>query len=137
MAKILCIDDDQDVLDTCQFLLKEQGHTVETATNGKAGYAKAKTVKPELIVLDVMMEDQTAGFHAAYNFRNDDSLKHTPILMLTSVNQKTGMKFDPKKDGEFLPVDAFIEKPILREKFLATVSKLLALSKSQINVGKK
>ncbi len=135
MAKIICIDDDQDVLETCKYFLNEDGHTVETAMNSRDGIEKAKTFGPDIIVLDVMMEDDTAGFHAAYKFRQDDHLKFVPILMLTSINQKLGTKFSPKTDGEFLPVDEFIEKPIIREKLVKTVKRLLDLPKEEVNVG--
>ena len=138
MAKIICIDDDQDVLETCKYLLSEEGHKIETATSAKEGIQKSKEFNPDIILLDVMMEDMTAGFHAAYNFRKDDTLKHKPILMLTSINQKLDTKFNPDTDGEFIPVDDFIEKPIIRDKLLASVKRLLDLPEEQINVtGKK
>ncbi len=135
MARIMCIDDDMDVLETCKLLLTEAGHSVETATSGKDGLAKAKGFNPDLIMLDVMMEDMTAGFHVAYNFRSDDSMKFKPILMLTSINQKLGANFNPDTDGEFLPVDAFIEKPIRRETLLNSVNALLSLPKEKVNVS--
>ncbi len=135
MARIICIDDDMDVLETCKYLLSEEGHTVETAITGKEGFEKSQTFKPDIILLDVMMEDVTAGFHTAYHFRQDNNLKHTPILMLTSINQKMKTKFHPDTDGEFLPVDEFIEKPIIRESLVKAVDKLLDLPKEKINLG--
>ena len=135
MAKVMCIDDDQDVLETCAYFLKEEGHTVETAMSAKDGVERSKAFQPDIILLDVMMEDSTAGFHAAYNFRQDDKLRYVPILMLTSVNQKLNTNFHPDTDGEFLPVDDFIEKPIIRDRLMSSVRKLLDLSKEQINVS--
>jgi len=82
MAKIICIDDDRDILAACGAVLKAQGHTVETAVNGKEGFEKASKQLPDLIVLDVMMDDATEGFHTAYKFRKTEALKFTPILML-------------------------------------------------------
>ena len=81
-----------------------------------------------------MMDDNTEGFHTAYKLRKDPGLKFVPILMLTSVNQKLNMKCDPKKDGNFLPVDAFLEKPVEKIKLLKEVKRLLALKKDEINV---
>jgi DNA-binding response OmpR family regulator len=133
MAKILCIDDDKDILDTCEVVLEGQGHTVETAGNGKEGFEKASKVRPDLIVLDVMMDDPTEGFHTAQKFRRIAPLKFVPILILTSVNETSPQKFG-EKDGEFLPVDAFMEKPIKPKEFLAKVRELLALKKDQVNV---
>lgn len=135
MAKIICIDDDRDILDTTTFLLKQEGHETTTAMSGKEGFEKARAYNPDLIILDVMMEDNTAGFHTAYNFRKDEKLKHKPILMLTSVNQKLNYNFSLAKGGEFLPVDAFVEKPIIRDTLLTTVKKLLSLPVEEINVN--
>ena len=133
MAKIICIDDDKDILDTCEVVLEGQGHKVETAINGKEGFEKASKSKPDLIILDVMMDDSTEGFHTAYKFRQSETLKYTPILMLSSVNDTSPHKFSVK-DGEFLPVDAFMEKPIKPKELVAKVKELLALKKEQINV---
>ena len=132
MAKILCIDDDKDILDTCEVILEGQGHTVETATNGTDGFEKASRLQPDLIILDVMMDDSTEGFHTACKFRRTEALKYVPILMLTSINETSPQKFGVK-DGEFLPVDAFMEKPVKPKEFVARVQELLALKKEQIN----
>ncbi len=135
MARIICIDDDRDIVETCKMTLEAKGHQVETASGGSEGLEKAKSFKPELILLDVMMDDTTDGFHTAYNFRKEADLKDVPILMLTSINQETGLGFNKEKDGEFLPVDEFVEKPIQPEKLIELADKLLALPKDQINRG--
>lgn len=133
MAKIICIDDDKDILDTCEVVLQGKGHTVVTATNGKEGFEKASKMQPDLIILDVMMDNSTEGFQTAQKFRRTELLKFVPIMMLTSVNETSPQKFS-EKDGEFLPVDAFMEKPIKPKEFLAKVAELLALKKDQVNV---
>ena len=135
MARIICIDDDKDILATCETILKEQGHQVATAAGGKEGLEKAAKFKPDLIVLDVMMDDFTDGFHAAYKFRADPALKYKPILLVSAINEHFPQKFDAKKDGEYLPVDAFLEKPIKPKEFAAKVAELLALKKEQINAA--
>lgn len=134
MAKIMCIDDDKDILEVCEVVLTGQGHTVETASSGKEGLAKAAKFKPDLIVLDVMMDDFTDGFHAAYKFRQDAELKYKPIMLLSSINEHFPQKFDAKKDGAYLPVDAFMEKPVKPKEFIAKIKELLALKKEQVNV---
>lgn len=137
MAKIVCVDDDRDILDTCEVILTGRGHEVFTASSGKEGVKKVKEVKPDLVLMDVMMDDFTDGFNAVYEIRKDSAVKYTPVMMLTSVNQHFPQKFG-EKDGEFLPVDAFVEKPIKPKEFLKKVEELLALKKEQINVdGKK
>ena len=133
MAKIICIDDDKDILDTCEVVLQGKGHTVVTAINGQEGFEKASKMNPDLIILDVMMDNATEGFQTAQKFRRTELLKFVPIMMLTSVNETSPQKFGAT-DGEFLPVDAFMEKPIKPKEFLAKVAELLALKKDQINV---
>ncbi len=133
MAKILCVDDDRDILDTCEVVLQGQGHAVSTAVNSKEGFEKALKERPALIILDVMMDDSTEGFHMAQKLRATEALKYVPILMLTSVNETSPQKFG-EKDGEFLPVDAFMEKPVKPKEFVAKVAELLALKKDQVNV---
>ena len=137
MAKILCIDDDPDIIESCRVTLEAEGHTVEEAANGDLGYEKAKSFKPDMIILDVMMQNDSEGFHTAYKFRGDAALKLTPILMLTSVTEKTGFKFNPAKDGAFLPVDDFIAKPIAPKQLIELTNRLLALPKDQINASGK
>ena len=113
MNTILLIDDDRDLLKSVTSVLEVKGYETLTATNRNDGVKLARKMKPDLILLDVMMDTDTDGFHTAYDLRKDEGLKYTPILMLTSVNQKTGFTFDPDKDGAFLPVDGFFEKPRL------------------------
>ena len=132
--KILCIDDDQDILLSLETILKKNDYEVFTAETGEDGIKKAVQVKPDLILLDVMMETDTRGFHVAYEIREDESIKYTPIVMLSSINSKSEIKFNPEKDGEFLPVDDFIEKPINPDLLLNIVKKNLNLNKDEINL---
>jgi CheY-like chemotaxis protein len=135
MAKILCVDDDRDVTDFCKIALEAKGHEVHTAPDGDAGFKKAKELNPDLMLMDVMMNDVSEGFQTVYRIRKDEALKFTPILMLTSVNQAFDHKFDPKRDKAFLPVDAFVEKPIPSALLIEKVENLLKLTPAQINIG--
>ena len=82
---------------------------------------KVDEENPELIILDVMMEEIDDGFVMAQDLRRKGV--KTPILMLTSVGKVSGMSFD--KDPEMVPVDAFEEKPIQPDKLLKKVDELL------------
>lgn len=138
MGKILVIDDDMDIRESIKTVLEAKSYEVITAVNGNDGLKTAKSEKPALIILDVMMDSDSEGFNVSYEIRKDEELKYTPILMLTSVNQKTDFNFNPEKDGEFLPVDSFVEKPVNPQKILEKVSELLNLSGDEINIsGKK
>ena len=109
---ILVIDDDIDLVEIIRVTLENDGFTVIDAQNGERGLAMAQEMKPDLILLDVMMGKVDEGFQVAYQLRGGPDTKEIPILMLTAVSGQTGYDFDPKTDGEFLPVDEFLEKPV-------------------------
>jgi len=110
--KILIIDDDIDLVEAMRLTLENEGYEVVDAQDGKKGLEKIAREKPDLILLDVMMETQDEGFHIAYQIRNNPQMSDLPIIMLTAVGQETGFSFDKDKDEDFLPVNEFLEKPV-------------------------
>ena len=125
--KILIIDDDIDLVEALRLTLENEGFTVVDAQDGKKGFEKIKSEKPDLILLDVMMETQDEGFHVAYQIRKDKETTDLPIIMLTAVGQETGFSFDKDKDEDFLPVNEFIEKPINPDTLIEIVKTQLGL----------
>lgn len=131
MATILIIDDDFDIVEAMKMTLETRGYEVFTAFAGSEGLNRVKEVSPDLIILDVIMEDDTAGFKVSWALRSADpkseyaAYQRTPLLMITSIAEKKGMKFDPKTDGDFLPVDEFISKPVSPKQLLEKVQTLL------------
>jgi CheY-like chemotaxis protein len=129
--KIVTIDDDPDVLEVLRIALEANNYEVYAASNGTDGLRLVKEVRPELIILDVMMDTITEGFQVSYQLRSQDpkseyqQFSKIPIIMLTGISQKMDMKFSPEKDGEYLPVDEFVQKPIRVESLLEKVKKLL------------
>ena len=119
--KVLIIDDDIDLVETMRMVLENEGFEIIDAQDGEKGFAKIADEKPDLVILDVMMESQDEGFHIAYQIRNTEEIKDLPIVMLSAVGQETGFGFDKEKDGDFLPVNTFIEKPINPEKLIEIV----------------
>jgi CheY-like chemotaxis protein len=112
MKKILIVDDDRDVFESMKIVLEAEGYGVDWATNGTEAIEKAKAGKPDLMILDVMMNTDDEGFQVSYRMRQDPELMHVPIVMVTSVGTKTGFSFDRKRDQDFLPVNEFLEKPV-------------------------
>jgi DNA-binding response OmpR family regulator len=113
-AKVLIIEDDQDAASAMKATLESQGCDVSHSGDPEAGFQKAKQEKPDLIILDVMFGDAgaTQGFDYAVKMKQDKALAPIPILMVTAVNlRKEQFKFSPQTDGEYLPVDDFIDKP--------------------------
>ena len=131
-AKILIVDDDPDIVESLKMTLEANRYEVYTAANGKEGMNQVKSVKPDLIILDVMMDNITEGFQVTYQLRNPDpqseyaQYSKIPIMMLTAIGEKKHMKFSTQTDGDFLPVDDFVEKPIRPQVLLEKVKKLLS-----------
>lgn len=124
--KILIIDDDRDYGDALKIVLENNGYRVNHALTIGEGRNYVKTDQPDLIILDVMMEKHTDGFDLCVDLKNDSACRTIPIIMVTAVTEKTGFKFSPETDGEYLPADDYISKPVPVPELLARVNKLLA-----------
>jgi len=122
MAKILIVDDDPDITFATELFLKKAQHEVLTASNRAEGMKAIEDGNPDLIILDVMMEQADDGFAMAQELRRQGC--ETPILMLTSVGKVTGFTYD--EDQELVPVNAFFEKPIQPDLLVKKVNELLA-----------
>ncbi len=112
MKRILVVDDDRDVFESMKIVLEAEGYDVDWATNGTEALSKARAVRPDLMILDVMMNTDDEGFQVTYQMKRDDKLSCIPIVMVTSVGARTGFSFDRSKDEDFLPVNEFLEKPV-------------------------
>ncbi len=121
MALIAIIDDDHDILDASSLVLNSRGFKVITALNPDDGYKIVKENKPDLIILDVMMNEPDDGFYLAQKFRKEKIL--TPIIMYTSVSKSFGMDFGV---NELVPVNEFVEKPISPDQLIDKVEALLS-----------
>ncbi|MHC4659315.1 MAG: response regulator [Planctomycetota bacterium] len=126
-AKILVVDDDQDIRDSLQVILEGRQYTVSTAADKKEGMEKVKSEKPDLLILDVMMSSWQDGFEMARELKNDPQFKDIPILMLTGIKDQTGIDFKSTAgDPTWCPVDGFLEKPVEPDVLLPEVEKLLS-----------
>jgi CheY-like chemotaxis protein len=124
--KILIIDDDADLSDSLKAILERAGYTATTAANRTQGMEQIKAERPDLIVLDVMMETWRDGFEMSRELKADPQMRGTPILMLTSIEEKTGVEFKSSAgDPTWLPVDGFLDKPVEPETLLAEIGRLL------------
>lgn len=141
MANILLIDDDPDIITSVRMTLESVGHRVEDARNGEEGIEKIKEDRPDLIILDVMMDTKTEGFQLALKLRNPDptsdfyAFKDIPILMLTSIHSTTPLRFEP--DIDYLPVELFVDKPIDPDDLIEKVDWVLKADLSMDKSGEK
>ncbi len=122
MATIAIIDDDPDILDASSLVLRAKGYEVITADNPDDGFKIVMERKPDLIILDVMMDEPDDGFFLAQKLRREKF--NGPIIMYTSVSKSIGMEFGA---SEIVPVDDFIEKPIAPDVLVDKVEKHLQL----------
>ena len=121
VAKILIVDDDPDIVEAGRLVLEREGYQVEGAPNRAQGMQMITDGKPDLLILDVMMEEPDDGLRMAREIRKNGN--ELPIIMLTSVNAAMGLNID--KDGEIVPVDEFQPKPVEPQTLVAKVKKLL------------
>lgn len=122
---ILIIDDDKDYAEALKIVLANNGYAVDYALNIKDGRKAMEKNIPNLIILDVMMDKHTDGFEFCYNLKHDEECRNIPVLMVTAVTEKTGFKFSPETDGEYLQADDYVAKPIPVAELLSRVNKLI------------
>ena len=126
MAKtILIIDDDPEFVEATTNLLYAKGYDIISAPNGKEGIEKAGKNKPNLILLDVMMTTKSEGFDVAREMNKNDSLKNTPVILITGVRREMNLPFGFEPDDTWLPVKEVLEKPVKPEKLLKVVEEAL------------
>lgn len=124
---ILIVDDDKDFLEATSIVLEKSGYSVATCLSAKECLAKLKSMKPDLIILDVMMETDHSGFDLCREMKQLPETKDVPIIMLTAVDQKYSLDFSSAAgDESWLPVDEFIDKPVEAGVLVECIEKLLA-----------
>jgi DNA-binding response OmpR family regulator len=113
---ILCIDDDQDLLDSMKIILESRKYTVETANSAEEGLRRYKTLNPDLILVDLMMEEVDAGTSFVRDIR---AIGPTPpVYMLSSV----GDNLNQNTSYSDLGLTGVLQKPVDPDTLLRTVS---------------
>ena len=112
-SKILVVDDDTEYALGIKAILESCDYTVSTANNKASGMEKAKTETPDMIILDVMMEGRHDGFEMARALKKEPQFKDTPILLLTSITEKTGTDLKSEAgDPSWMPVEGYLDKTV-------------------------
>jgi len=124
---IMVIDDDAQLVDTVKTLLESVGYQVSYAYQSEKGMELAKETKPDLILLDVMFAGPPGpdGIELSRRFQQDPGLKGIPIIILTGVRKVLDLHFKISPDETWMPVKAFLEKPIKPDKLLTEIEKVL------------
>jgi len=113
---ILVIDDDPDIHFFCKSILEAEGFRVLTAANGASGIALSQSAKPDLIILDIMMERIDSGYSVAEKLAGS-----VPILMFSSMLNPSDEMFDAAS----VPFSDVVRKPIEPDALLKKVRRLL------------
>jgi CheY-like chemotaxis protein len=123
--KILIVDDNKDFVFTMETLLKRNGFQPLTANTGQEGFDLAQKERPDLILLDVMMETLYSGFEVCRRLKSDPQLRAIPIIGISGMGDEAGVRFDKQRDEEYFSPDEFFEKPVDKGKLLNRIRELL------------
>ncbi len=118
-AKILVIDDEPQITDVVEAFLSNAGHQVFVDNIAAEGLKKAKTIKPDIILLDIMMPG-TDGYNVCNDLKNDPSTSSIPVVFLTGKDRNDDMGRSFKVGG-----DMFIKKPFSCERLLEIINIIL------------
>jgi DNA-binding response OmpR family regulator len=123
---VLIIDDDPDYSAALKAVIESKGYQADTAPNSETGLKKIEIRKPDLIILDVMMETKDEGFRFSRKLKKSEAYKAIPILMLTSMKETTGFDFKSEVgDDKWLPVNDYCDKLIKMDELLVKIEELL------------
>jgi len=116
---ILCVDDDQDMLDNLRVVLEANGYVMAEASSAEEGLDVYKEVAPDLLIVDLMMEEVDAGTSFVKEVRLLGN--KAPIYMLSSVGDSLSMNTDYSALG----LSGVFQKPISPDALIATLKKKL------------
>ena len=124
-AKIAIIDNNTDYLFSTETFLSRNGFKVVTAEDGKTGMDLIKKEKPDIVLLDVMMESLFSGFEVFRQLKSDPELKKIPVIGISGMANEIKVKFNGTSDSDFFNPDLFFEKPVNKEMLLSKIKELL------------
>lgn len=124
---ILLVDDDEDYLFQTKLNIEQFGFRVITAESQHEAENLLETLKPDLAILDLMMETEDSGFILAFKLKR--KYPDVPVIIATAVTVETGMSFgvDTEEDRKWIKADLYIEKGIRADQLNREIVKLLKL----------
>jgi len=118
--RILVVDDENDILVVLKFRLEANNYEVLTASDGQEGLNKARTEKPDLIILDLMLP-KLDGYKVCRMLKFDEIYKSIPIIIFTAKVQQKDEEL-----GKEMGADAYVTKPFEAEILLGKIKELLS-----------
>jgi two-component system alkaline phosphatase synthesis response regulator PhoP len=124
MARILLVDDDPDFVESVTMILEKKGHAVIPAYDGVECMEKVKTVKPDAIILDVMMPNKD-GYEVCKELKRDPAYQNIPILLLTAVVSHIPTTTYTYRDGMETEADDYVDKPVEPAELVRLIERLI------------
>lgn len=124
---ILIVDDDVDYLFQLKLNVKEMGFEVVTADTQKEAESIIEKMRPDLAILDLMMENQDTGFILSHKIKN--LYPNVPVIIASAVTAETGMLFDvnTEEEQDWIKADLFLDKGIRKDQLHKEINKLLKI----------
>ena len=123
---ILLVDDDMDYLFQTKLKLEQMGFKTITADSQREAELILEKTKPDLAILDLMMENEDSGFILSYKIKK--KYPEVPVIILTAVAAETGITFDilDENNRKWIKADLFLDKGIRSEVLKGEIERLLA-----------
>jgi CheY-like chemotaxis protein len=122
---VLIVDDDIDILEQYALLLRAEGHKVVQAGSLAEAEETILTVRPDLAILDLMMDEKDAGFVLCNQLKR--LYADLPVIIVSNVTPVTGLDFRPRSPEEqsWVRADVMLNKPIVAERLRSEIRRLL------------
>jgi two-component system, OmpR family, response regulator len=124
---ILVVDDDQDILEQMKMHIEGFGFEVVTADGQVEAEKLIETMKPDLALIDLMMENKDSGFILSYRIKK--KYPDTPVIIATAVTSETGLMFsvESEEDKNWIKADLYLEKGLRPDQLHREINKLLKI----------
>jgi len=124
---ILIVDDDMDYLFQLKLKVERFGFEVVTADSQREGEKVIESLKPDLAIFDLMMDNEDSGFVLSYKIKK--KYPDVPVILATAVTAETGMSFDLSENSNrsWIKADLFLDKGIRADQLEKEIKKLLKL----------
>lgn len=126
-TKVLLIDDDGDFRESTRSLLEAEGCSVSEAVSGREGLQRILEERPDVIVLDIMMETREEGYGLTQAIRFKDEfrdVRDVPIIMVSSIREPPDERFPMAGELDMVRPDRYMTKPIDVDRFFEMIERV-------------
>jgi len=131
-AKVLVIDDDSDFRAAVRSLLESHGYSVLEASSGHEGLQMVVKHKPDVILVDIMMESTVEGYGVTHSLKYRDEyaeFRSIPVFMVSSIEETPDERFPMSPEVDFIRPDGYLTKPLDIEELLKLLERAVGTTK--------